>query len=239
MLPKPQPRSTPSGEPRTAFRTPAASRSREAALSAGILLLLAGWGLWCTLHSLLITTAATRYFETLLGPCFRYYRAAYVLFSLGSLLPLILVSNRMDQGVVLAWEGGARLVPALGNTAALSLFLAGAKHYDALQFLGLRQARTGHSPRTLAAGNRLDTTGILSVIRHPWYTATFLLLWSHDLTRLSILINTLLSVYLIVGTLLEERKLAQEFGTEYLDYQTRVSMFIPFKWLLSRRSQTR
>ena len=43
----------------------------------------------------------------------------------------------------------------------------------------------------------------------------------------------------VVGTLLEERKLVSEFGRQYTDYQQRVSMLLPVKWarqaLLRRR----
>jgi hypothetical protein len=44
-----------------------------------------------------------------------------------------------------------------------------------------------------------------------------------------------LSAYLVVGTLLEERKLVIEFGEESRRYQSRVSMFIPVKWLTARQ----
>jgi protein-S-isoprenylcysteine O-methyltransferase Ste14 len=39
-----------------------------------------------------------------------------------------------------------------------------------------------------------------------------------------------LSAYLVIGTLLEERKLVLEFGDKYREYQRQVSMFIPLKW---------
>jgi protein-S-isoprenylcysteine O-methyltransferase Ste14 len=35
----------------------------------------------------------------------------------------------------------------------------------------------------------------------------------------------------VVGAFLEERKLVRIFGEEYRDYQQKVSMFIPVKWL--------
>jgi methanethiol S-methyltransferase len=44
----------------------------------------------------------------------------------------------------------------------------------------------------------------------------------------------ILSAYLVIGTLLEERKLILEFGDKYRLYQRQVSMFIPLKWLRSR-----
>ena len=81
----------------------------------------------------------------------------------------------------------------------------------------------------------LDDTGVLGLIRHPWYVAVFIFLWTRDLTAGTIIVNYVLSTYLIVGTLLEERKLVIEFGQEYQRYQERVSMFIPFEWLIGRR----
>jgi protein-S-isoprenylcysteine O-methyltransferase Ste14 len=39
--------------------------------------------------------------------------------------------------------------------------------------------------------------------------------------------NAVLSAYLIIGTLLEEKRLVAEFGEEYRDYQEQVPMFLP------------
>lgn len=46
--------------------------------------------------------------------------------------------------------------------------------------------------------------------------------------------NGVLTVYIVVGTLLEERKLVHEFGDAYRNYQSRVSMFLPLKWIRRR-----
>jgi protein-S-isoprenylcysteine O-methyltransferase Ste14 len=46
-----------------------------------------------------------------------------------------------------------------------------------------------------------------------------------------IIVNVILSSYLIVGTYLEDKKLIWEFGEKYLIYQKRVSMLVPYKWL--------
>jgi protein-S-isoprenylcysteine O-methyltransferase Ste14 len=52
-----------------------------------------------------------------------------------------------------------------------------------------------------------------------------------------IIVNVILTSYLIVGTHLEEKKLVMEFGEKYLIYQKRVSMLIPYKWLKSALSR--
>jgi len=43
--------------------------------------------------------------------------------------------------------------------------------------------------------------------------------------------NGVLTVYIVVGTLLEEQKLVHEFGDAYRSYQRRVSMFVPLHWI--------
>ena len=80
----------------------------------------------------------------------------------------------------------------------------------------------------------IDTTGVLGITRHPWYVAVFLLLCAGDLYLGVVIVNIVLSTYLLVGTLLEERKLVLEFGDKYRDYQRNVSMFIPLKWARNR-----
>lgn len=191
--------------------------------------LLVAWGLWCILHSLLIANPVLAFLRRRLGRAARFHRLAYVGFSLVTLAPLIHLTRSLDREVVVAWEGLWRLIPVGGVIVAGILFLAGGLSYSAAQFLGFRQALGGELPEAA-----LETSGVLNLVRHPWYTATFLLLWSRDLTALWLQVNGLLSVYLVVGTLLEERKLVQAHGERYRAYQRRVSMFVPVKWLLAK-----
>jgi protein-S-isoprenylcysteine O-methyltransferase Ste14 len=45
---------------------------------------------------------------------------------------------------------------------------------------------------------------------------------------MDIIINMVLTIYVIIGTRLEERKLVLEFGDIYIKYQQEVPMLIPF-----------
>ena len=86
----------------------------------------------------------------------------------------------------------------------------------------------------MTESGEFDSSGVLGVVRHPWYLAVFILLWAGDLNLADLTINVVLSVYLVIGTFLEERKLVLEFGDKYEVYQRQVSMFIPLKWLESK-----
>jgi protein-S-isoprenylcysteine O-methyltransferase Ste14 len=116
--------------------------------------------------------------------------------------------------------------------SAILLFL-GARRYDAGQFTGFKQIREGTSIKAITHAGKLDTSDILSVTRHPWYLASIIIIWARPLDISAILINVILTCYLITGTCLEERKLVREFGDQYRDYQKRVSMLIPFRALRS------
>jgi protein-S-isoprenylcysteine O-methyltransferase Ste14 len=66
-------------------------------------------------------------------------------------------------------------------------------------FLGFKQIREGVSNKRDARAGDLDTSGVLNIVRHPWYLATILLIWARNLDISTILVNALLTCYLIVG----------------------------------------
>jgi protein-S-isoprenylcysteine O-methyltransferase Ste14 len=192
------------------------------------------WILWCTLHSTLIATTVTDYMKTKLGDQFRFYRLFYNTVSLVTLIPLVYYSISIRQAPVFRWEGHLVIVKYLLLVTSVSLFVAGGRHYSMSQLLGIRQIKTGRGNCTLSEYDAFDTSGILSAIRHPWYTAGIIVVWVSDISLSTFLINIVISAYFFIGTILEERKLLLQFGEKYREYQKNVSMFIPYKWLKSK-----
>jgi methanethiol S-methyltransferase len=133
--------------------------------------------------------------------------------------------------MLLVWSGSWWFLRYSLIALSVALIISGARHYSISLFLGFRQIRSNSSGGAMTETGSIDTTGVLGLTRHPWYVAVFLLLWADDLNLGKIVVNTVLSVYLAVGTLLEERKLVLEFGEKYREYQRRVPMFVPVKWL--------
>lgn len=67
-------------------------------------------------------------------------------------------------------------------------------------------------------------------VRHPLYLTTLLMIWSHpDLTADRLLFNVLFTVWIIAGTVLEERDLVGVYGDDYREYQRSVPMLIPYR----------
>jgi protein-S-isoprenylcysteine O-methyltransferase Ste14 len=67
-------------------------------------------------------------------------------------------------------------------------------------------------------------------VRHPLYILMLLMIWSYpNLTADRLLFNLLCTIWMIIGTVLEERDLVATFGKEYRDYQNKVPMLIPYR----------
>ncbi len=177
------------------------------------------------LHSLLAALRVKAWARRRFGPAAdRWYRLAYNLFAVVSLLPVLaLVAALPDRPLyrfpqpwfTLALAGQAAAV----LMAAYSLFTT-----DLGDFLGLRRALGQPVPAQTA----LATDGLYAWVRHPLYTASLLFLWltpAMTVNRLAFYVA--LTLYLVVGALFEERKLLAEFGEDYADYRRRVPMLIP------------
>ena len=169
-----------------------------------------------------------------IGDKFRFYRLFFNTFSVATFIPLLIYSRLLRTEPLFRWEGYMHIAQYSLIILAVVLFLAGARHYSMLHFLGIQQILRKRSGVSLTGSGEFDSRGVLSVVRHPWYLATFILLWARDLDPVGLTVNAVLSAYLLIGTLLEERKLVLEFGDKYKLYQRQVSIFIPLKWLRSK-----
>ena len=201
-----------------------------------MLLLIVLWIAWCAFHSLLITTAVRRWFEGKGGPWLGLYRLGYVGVSLATLAPLLWYGQMLPQRQLLVLPLWAQAVQLLLFGYALALFVGGARVYDLHSFLGLAQWRTFRAGR-IPEPPAFRQAGILRHVRHPWYGGGISLLWAMpDLTQVSLAIRVILTAYLILGALLEERKLKAEFGQIYQEYCRRTPMLFPWKFRLWPKS---
>jgi len=193
------------------------------------------WIAYCVVHSTLISITVTDFLKLALRDRFRFYRLFFNIFSVAMLVPLLMYSHpaRWSGRLLLTWEGHTRIIQYGFMALGAVLLITGARHYNMFQFLGIQQILRRRSGTAMTESGEFDSSGVLGIVRHPWYLAVFILIWSRDLNLARLIINVVLSAYLMIGTLLEERKLVLEFGEEYKAYQRQVSMFIPLKWLRS------
>jgi len=204
--------------------------------SQNYILLSTLWIAYCVVHSALISGTVTEFFKRSLGNKYRFYRLFFNTFSAATLVPLLIYSGsgNWKSPILFVWEGFFRPVQYTMIFLGTILLLSAARHYSMLRFLGFKQIGQEKSGKGLIGSGGLDTSGVLGLIRHPWYSGVFLLVWAHDISLSELIINLILSAYLVIGAFLEERKLIVEFGDRYREYQRQVSMFFPMKWLKAK-----
>ncbi len=193
------------------------------------LLVVIMWTAYCALHSFLISIRFTALMTRLLKKYYAFYRLFYVVISFILLVPLIRFTGRFESPVIMTYDGLLSLIRyALMSVSLLMFFWAFFFDYDSFSFFGIRQILNFAKPQTAATLVELKRNGLLGMVRHPMYLAVILYLWCQTFRMMDLIVNTLLTLYVLIGTWLEERKLVLEFGEAYLRYQRQVPMLIPF-----------
>jgi len=75
----------------------------------------------------------------------------------------------------------------------------------------------------------LVTHGVHRYVRHPLYTALFLVLWGRAFDEAALMTALWGSLYLLIGTRYEERKLLRIYGEDYARYMQVVPRFLPLR----------
>lgn len=191
------------------------------------------WIAWCIFHSFMISLPVTKYLEGTLTNSYRYYRLFYNLVAIITLVPVLYYGFRINSPLVFSWKGSSIFIQFILFIIAFLLFLTGARKYDMMQFLGIRQIQSGRAHSPLTESGIIDMTGVLGITRHPWYLGAIIVIWviNKHIYLSTLIINIILTVYLIIGTWLEEKKLISCCGDKYKVYQKQVSMLIPVKWV--------
>jgi protein-S-isoprenylcysteine O-methyltransferase Ste14 len=185
------------------------------------------WILWCFLHSFLTSTGVTTWFKNHLGDKFAYYRIFYNVFAIITVLPLLSWQWTIAGPIVI------KLSPFLiiFKYAALilsSVVVAGSFFtFDVWEFAGIKQIRSRYQETQGEAV--ISRHGFYGIVRHPMYLGGFVFL-------IALMIHAplaqflgygILAVYMVIGTIHEDRRLAGELGEVYQEYQKEVPMFFP------------
>lgn len=179
--------------------------------------------LWGAIHSWLASIRTKAVIRRILGEQLgRTYRLAYNAFAVLSFLPILwLVHVLPDKTLYFVGEPWRYLMLAIEGVAAVMLVIA-LLATDSLEFAGVRQVLEGET------SSRLVTAGFYRWVRHPLYLFGLLIIWFTPLMTANLLVVVVsLTVYLVVGAWLEEKKLLREFGADYQVYRASTPMFIP------------
>jgi len=187
------------------------------------------WIGYCALHSYLISIGFTNLMTRLLKNYYAFYRLFYILISLVLLIPLINFTSQSDTRIIITYEYPLSIVRYILMWGALLMFFwAFFFNYDSLSFFGIRQMLNFGKIKEKKSSEKIRKNGLLGIMRHPMYFALIIYLWCQTFRVVDIVVNIVLTIYVIIGTKLEEKKLILEFGDAYVKYQQEVPMLIPF-----------
>lgn len=190
-----------------------------------IWLLSLAWLAYFALHSFLAALNVKAWLVANRPALMPLYRLAYNVVASVTLLPVLWLVLTSSGPTFWAWHGpSAWLANGLAIGAAYG-FWASLKYYDVQEFLGLRQWRS--------RGSQINDSGVFQLspfhrhVRHPWYFFSLVLIWTRDMNASMLLSAVLMTLYFIIGSRFEERKLIVYHGEIYRHYMRRVPGLLP------------
>ena len=186
------------------------------------------WTGFGIIHSVLISLRISNWAKRLMGAYFAFYRLGYNLLSLLLFSVALYFTKTLDSELVIKfvppWTILQQGLLLSSGIVIIWAFLS----YDALEFVGIRQIMNIGKNKVIAHPKSITKKGLLGLVRHPMYLATMVFMWSLNSTRVDILTHLALTLYIVIGTRLEEQKLTKEFGLAYTRYQKEVPALVPF-----------
>ena len=157
-----------------------------------------------------------------------YHNAFYGLTSIIALM-LVMVLWQKSSVLVARADGIIFLLICVSFCLCLAGFLWGVLSLGSFDALGVK-------PLMLYISNKQErpqpivAKGPYRWVRHPLYLFLIVIIWSYPLLTLDrLLFNIMWSIWIVIGTYLEDRDLHREFGSQYSAYSSQVPMLIPYR----------
>lgn len=158
-----------------------------------------------------------------------FYRITYNLVSIILIAPILLYMALAGE---IIWEPPPSLwlifdVLQLVGIIGLAISLL---QVDFGRFAGISQAIAYFQGKPLPLPDEnLQTGGVYQLVRHPLYLFSLLAIWPvYPLTDTMLAFNISATLYFIIGSRMEEKRLLNIFGQEYARYQAQVPWLLPF-----------
>lgn len=201
----------------------------------GLWLLALSWLGYFALHSALASLAVKRRVASRWPALMPAYRLAFNLVAVVLLLPILVLTYSLPGPVLWRWQGAAAWLVNGMSLLAVAGVMFSSKGYDMAEFLGIRQWRG--QVRSVEDQESFHLSPFHRFVRHPWYFCALVLIWSRDMSAAILLSSVMLTLYFVVGSRLEERKLLVYHGDVYHRYMERVPGLVPLPWKYLSRAE--
>ncbi len=195
-------------------------------MTAGFWWILFSLVLYGGLHSLL----ASRRFKAALLRRFgqaalRWHRFLFSVMGGLTILPVLALTLLLPDREIYVVEKPFSWLLNLLRLAGLIGLIYGVLQTGFMNFIGLDRVL---DPAAAEKPPRFVTNGLYRWVRHPLYTSAMLLMWATpNLSWNTLAFNLGVSAYLVIGSIYEEQKLLDEFGSAYEEYRQRTPGFLP------------
>ncbi|WP_207802588.1 methyltransferase family protein [Motiliproteus coralliicola] len=183
---------------------------------------------YCLLHSFLASRRCKHWCLQHWPALMPAYRGLYNLLAVLLLVPLLWLYLQASGPLLVHWSGWSGWLMNGLSVAALVGFFSSSGDYSMAEFSGSRQWRQRHlGVRDPEQQARLRLGRWHRWVRHPWYFLALVLIWSRSMDAAQLLLSVLASLYFVIGSRLEERKLIEQFGDAYRHYRRLVPGLLP------------
>ena len=193
-----------------------------------IVLLSFCWIGYFALHSALAALALKRRVAAAWPQLMPYYRLTYNILASLLILPILWLTYHDPGPLLWRWQGAAAWLANGLALAAIFGFVLSLKSYDMQEFLGLRQLQL--NLRKVEDQEHFHLSPFHRYVRHPWYFFGLVLLWTRDMNATTLLSGVFITLYFVIGSRLEEKKLLVYHGDTYRRYMAHVPGLIPLPW---------
>jgi methanethiol S-methyltransferase len=157
-----------------------------------------------------------------------YHNAFYGLTS-GTALLLVLVFWQKSPTLIARADGIIFWLLRALFCLCLAGFFWGSKSLGSFDMLGVKPLMRYISNRP-GKQQQIMAKGPYRWVRHPLYLFLIVIIWSCPVLTLDrLLFNIMWTVWIVIGTYLEDRDLHREFGSQYHEYSSCVPMLIPYR----------
>ena len=186
------------------------------------------WLAFFALHSLLASLWFKDAVKRRFASFYPYYRLTYNLLSVLLIVPVLWFMNSIGGKPLLVWEGHLRFISIGLGIIALAGFFWSSRYYDMSEFMGFRQFSAKDQPAE--EGEIFTLSPLHRFVRHPWYFLSLVILWTRDMNLPFLITAFSFTLYFIVGSRLEDKKLLLHYGKGYARYMTLVPGLVPLPW---------
>jgi protein-S-isoprenylcysteine O-methyltransferase Ste14 len=143
-------------------------------------------------------------------------------------LPVLALAALLPDRRIYAIPAPWSVLAFILQVAAITAIGLGVLQTGAMRFIGIEQVLHYTPQKSAPQPEKLVTSGLYRLTRHPLYTFSFVLLWLNPLMTWNVLaLNIGLSAYMLIGSIFEERKLVEQFGPAYVEYRKNTPRIIP------------